>query len=263
MDGNRTPLEVHPVIGLSYARSAPSYSDEYRSQIIELAERVQSYLLAGGADVIMLDASVDGVPDMHRLDGVVVMGGGDVDPELYHSEGDPSISCVDAAADRFESSLIRRAVESYTPVLGICRGMQVMNVAFGGSLIEDLGAESMHRSGSSETSMVDHPVQIVEDSLLFSLMRTPEIQVRSSHHQAVQRLANTLQVSAWAEDGVVEAIEAKHQPGVETPWVLGVQWHPEDKGTVPGQLETLTAALVKEAERNQLRKSDLMSAQSH
>lgn len=244
MDENRMPFEAHPVIGLSYTRSAASYSEKYRAKVIELAERAQSYLLAAGADVIMLDASVDGVPDMHRLDGVMVMGGGDVDPEMYHSEGHPSIGFVDAAADRFESSLMRRAVESLTPVFGVCRGMQVMNVAFGGSLIEDLGPETMHRSSSADGPMVDHPVQIVADSLLSSILGPGEASVRSSHHQAVQRLANSLQVSAWAEDGLVEAIEAKALPSGETPWVVGVQWHPEDLGTAAGQFEALITAFV-------------------
>lgn len=254
MDENRSPLEAHPVIGLSYARSAESYSEGYRAEIIGLAERAESYLLAAGADVIMLDASVDGVPDMHRLDGVVVMGGGDVDPSLYHSEGHPSISFVDSAADRFESSLVRRAVESYTPVLGICRGLQIMNVALGGSLIEDLGEGTIHGTATADAAMADHSVQVVEETLLSTILGVGDITVRSSHHQAIQRLANTLQVSAWAPDGVVEGIEAKSHSDGTTPWAVGVQWHPEEAGTQPGQFEALVTAFIAAATEKQIAK---------
>ncbi|MFI8292701.1 gamma-glutamyl-gamma-aminobutyrate hydrolase family protein [Streptomyces sp. NPDC085614] len=151
-----------------------------------------------------------------RLDGVVVAGGADVEPVRYGAAPDPRTGPPARARDAWELALIEAALASGTPLLGICRGMQLLNVALGGTLIQ-------HLDGHVEAVGVigRHTVKPVPGTLYASL--APELaEVPTYHHQAVDRLGRGLVPSAYAEDGTVEAVEL-----AEPAWALGVQWHPE------------------------------------
>ncbi|PSM40003.1 gamma-glutamyl-gamma-aminobutyrate hydrolase [Streptomyces dioscori] len=152
-----------------------------------------------------------------RLDGVVIAGGPDVDPARYGAERDPRCGPEARARDSWELALIEAALASGTPVLGICRGMQLLNVALGGTLVQ-------HIDGHVEAVGVfgRHAVKPVPGSLCADLLDTESSSVPTYHHQAVGRLGTGLVASAFAEDGTVEAVELPG-PG----WALGVQWHPE------------------------------------
>lgn len=158
------------------------------------------------------------------VDGLILAGGGDLDPAAYGGAKHETIYNLDAGRDALELALARRIVETGTPTLAICRGLQVLNVALGGTLIEHLpdhvGDAVAHRAPPREPT--PHAVRIDADSLLARVAGVTEMSPLSWHHQAVKRLAPGLRAVAHAPDGTIEAIEADRHP-----WLLAVQWHPE------------------------------------
>ena len=161
------------------------------------------------------------------LDGLLLAGGGDVDPRFYGEEPHPKLGDVDPERDRVELLLLRWAFEDDLPVLAICRGIQMLNVAAGGTLYQDIAAQcpwavrhNYYRSWPRDHRA--HQVGIERGTRLFHLLGTPRVAVNSMHHQAVKDLAPGFQVSARAEDGLIEGIES-----LEHSFMLGVQWHPE------------------------------------
>jgi len=172
---------------------------------------------AGGLAVMLPpDDPAQAAATVARLDGVVVAGGPDVDPVRYGAERSPRTGPAAPERDAWELALIRAALASGTPLLGICRGLQLLNVALGGTLVQ-------HIDGHVKDAGVfgHHEVTPVPGSLYAGVV--PEVTaVPTYHHQAVERLGDGLRASAHAADGTVEAIEL---PG--SSWVLGVQWHPE------------------------------------
>ncbi|MBN1448843.1 MAG: gamma-glutamyl-gamma-aminobutyrate hydrolase family protein [Bacteroidetes bacterium] len=157
--------------------------------------------------------------------GILLPGGGDPDPALYGRPELLPFCAVDAERDRLEFSVIRWAVEHELPVLGICRGLQVMNVALGGSLIADLpsaGYDIHHRTGDEDRV---HDIDIARDSFLHRITRSGGDTVNSAHHQGVDIVAPRLRVSARSEDGLPEALEWKHTE--DKPFLLLLHWHPE------------------------------------
>jgi putative glutamine amidotransferase len=156
------------------------------------------------------------------LDGLILTGGGDVDPASYGEPRHELSTRIVAERDAHEMELTRHAFASGKPVLAICRGMQILNVTLGGSLFQDLITAGCDDHRLTEPARRSHEVTIVPDSLLASAVGATSMRVNSLHHQAVNRLGQHLQPVALAPDGTVEAIEFAG-PG----WALGVQWHPE------------------------------------
>ncbi|WP_330237438.1 gamma-glutamyl-gamma-aminobutyrate hydrolase family protein [Streptomyces sp. NBC_00566] len=166
-----------------------------------------------------------------RLDGVVVAGGPDVDPARYGAERTPRCGPPAPERDAWELALIEAALAARVPLLGVCRGMQLLNVALGGTLVQ-------HLDGHAETVGVygAHPVRPVPGTL-YAAIEPDDTSVPTYHHQAVDRLAPGLIPSAHAADGTIEAVELPPAEG----WVLGVQWHPE-MGTDERVMRALIAA---------------------
>ncbi len=161
-------------------------------------------------------------------DGVVIGGGCDVDPARYGQavRSDANVE-VDPDRDTTDFALLDWALRSRTPTLAICRGLQVVNVAFGGTLIQDLPSERpsevVHETAEkNDKTRLDHTVRLAPGTRLAKIAAAPELPVNSRHHQAIERPAPGLTVSAVAPDGVIEALE------VADPWMLAVQWHPEN-----------------------------------
>ncbi len=161
-----------------------------------------------------------------RLDGLLLSGGGDIDPALYGALKTEHVSGIDAIRDQTEITLCKDALDTHKPLFGICRGTQLMNVALGGTLYRDI---SENPNADRHTFYPDlphdlraHAVQLAEDSLISTILKQPQIMVNSLHHQACRDVATPLRVVASSPDGMVEALEMP-----EHPFALSVQWHPE------------------------------------
>jgi putative glutamine amidotransferase len=198
---------------------------EQRGRPAEVVNRayVGAVVDAGGLPIILPvleDHHVDAVLDL--LDALVLSGGGDIDPAIYGQVAAPEVYGVHTGRDRWELALVRAALERDMPVLGICRGAQVLNVALGGTLIQDLPAitDHIHRADDRGAEVV-HPIA-VRSGLLARVLGGTTVGANTLHHQAVGRLATGLRAAAWAQDGTIEAIEFEDGRSV-----LGVQWHPE------------------------------------
>jgi putative glutamine amidotransferase len=158
-----------------------------------------------------------------RFDGLLLPGGGDIDPALYGEEAVPEVAYVSPARDGYEIPVVRHAVESGLPTLAICRGVQVLNVALGGTLhqhISDREGLIPHRTDDGDAGVM-HSVQVEAGSRLAEVLGATEVDGYSHHHQALDRIAPGLRVVATAPDGTVEAVET------EAGWVIGIQWHAE------------------------------------
>jgi putative glutamine amidotransferase len=180
---------------------------------------------AGGMALILPpDDEVGANPDvvLDLLDGLLLAGGSDIDPATYGAERSPRTEAVYPMRDRFELALARRALERDLPLLGICRGMQLLNVAAGGTLVQHLGGFGPHRP--TPGTYGDHEVELEPGSLAERATCSDRSFVKSHHHQAVDRVGDGLVVSGRAaHDGLVEAVEAP-----ERRFALGVLWHPEE-----------------------------------
>ena len=197
---------------------------------------------SAGADVVILPPDNDAAV-LDRLDGLALAGGADVDAQLYGAEPHPTADIPRESRDTSELALYRRARELGMPVLGICRGMQLMVVAHGGTLVQnvpDLQTDTVHRERPG--TFVEHHATFDAASLAGSLFGPGPVIVNSSHHQSVDS-AGDLTVSGWADDGTVESCE---DPKAD--FCIGVQWHPEhpDRRTADGPL---LAAFVDAARR--------------
>ncbi len=208
------------------AVTAPRRTDHGRERVALNAAYVDALARAGLVPLVVpptLDP--DRAPAvLAHLSGLVLSGGGDIEPARYGAGPHAKLEDPDDARDALEIALIAAARERRLPVLGICRGIQILNVALGGTLYRDLPSE---RSGPIDHAdeAGRHGLRVEPDTLLHRTVRTLAASVNSRHHQAIRDLAPVLRATAWAEDGVIEAVEAANGAGG---WTLAVQWHPED-----------------------------------
>jgi putative glutamine amidotransferase len=192
------------------------------------AAYVRSVAGAGGVPLILsqLMAPADVGVALQACDGLLLTGGEDVDPEHYREAPSPKLGTVDRERDQFELALFAAARERGLPVLGICRGIQLINVALGGTLYQDLPSERAsevnHDPKAARTGRTHH-VRLAAGSRAASVIGVDRLVPNSFHHQAIKQLAPGLVASGWADDGVIEAVES-----AEGPWLLAVQWHPEE-----------------------------------
>jgi putative glutamine amidotransferase len=182
-------------------------------------------------DVDLIRATVE------RCDGMVLLGGGDVSPSQYGREITARLFGVDEFIDAFEIAAVQHAVALDLPVLAICRGHQILNVALGGTLIQHLENYEVHRDTM-------HDVQLTQDSLVAEAMGTTQPMTHSFHHQAIETAAPSLAVVGHSSDGTIEAVQ--HSTST---WVIGVQWHPEDTAEEDPANQGLFNALVQRATR--------------
>jgi putative glutamine amidotransferase len=186
-----------------------------------------TWMQGDGVEIIILSYRSQNKSDFARCDGFLLSGGVDMHPSGYGNERTdyPWATSFNEPRDAFEIEVFHFACIHKKPVLAICRGLQLVNAALGGNLIQDLQEQgfSNHRKGSEADG--EHTISVEMNSLLFSIAGQSQGFVNSAHHQGLDRIAESLRVSAWSEDQVVEAIE--YIDFDQKPFFLGVQWHPE------------------------------------
>jgi putative glutamine amidotransferase len=240
-DGGVNPAARLSVVIVTHERP---HAPEYHSYSTLLVSRAVAAAQSAGWAVDVVAAQDEGrEATLRRTDdagALVILGGEDIAPEFYGgSRGYRGEGAHAERADEAQLALVHRAIERSTPLLGVCRGHQIIDVALGGTLIQDLGEGSAHRHDDVpiERVMSTHAVHVAPRSrLLEGLGAIAE--TRSAHHQAVDRLGEGLVVAARASDGLIEAIEHETAP------IVGVQWHPEDPGAPRGQLAALLGTLT-------------------
>ena len=183
-----------------------------------LTENYFAAVEAAGAEAVALPPGAPLPSALDGIDGVVLKGGQDIDPALYHEENTASVQC-DRAEDERELMVLRYAVFRRIPVLGVCRGMQLMNVFFGGTLIQDVERTDLHTWEDGKDRV--HVTRVKRGSFLHQIYQEERITVNSAHHQAIRQLGAGLVPVQWTGDGVIEAVAHVSLP------VFGVQWHPE------------------------------------
>lgn len=218
---------MRPVIGLTaQPKESISAGNPLDSHVLGHTY-TDSVLRAGGLPVLLVP-----VPDqdiatvLDAVDGIVLTGGGDIDPARYAEVNSGSAARIDFDRDEFEIELVHHAKQRRMPMLAICRGIQVLNVALGGTLIQDIGTEigSHTHDRIGEEAYVSHQaVKIEPGCVIAQIVGDTELMVNSIHHQAIKELGDGLAAIAWAEDGIIEAVE--HE---DSAWpLIAVQWHPE------------------------------------
>ena len=227
-----------PLIGLTTYPPGPGHGHHTPQNYVD------AVLRAGGMPVLLPHIGSDNVDDwINRLDGLVLIGGGDIEPSRYDGGEHPTIYNLNPKRDDTELALTRAALAQKLPTLAICRGLQLVNTVQGGTLhlhLPDVvGEHTLHRAPPREP--IQHPVNIAADSQLASLLGE-QCHTSSWHHQAIDQLGEGLRAVAWAPDGVIEAIEM-----ADMPQLTAVQWHPEITATTDLQQQALFDHLVAQA----------------
>ncbi len=232
---------MKPVIGITVRKE----TDKGTTFLKVDANNTNAIVLSGGIPFMMALTDNEDVIDeyINMVDGIYFTGGNDISPETYGEEVTELVGTLVAERDEFEIKLYKKAEECDMPMLGVCRGHQIMNVASGGTLYQDIYAQRSNTIGHSpEKSMGEnntHTVRISEESKLHSALNTNMLATNSIHHQAVKDVAGGYKISAVAEDGIIEGIESE-----KLTFALGVQWHPEDMFELCSESKMIYKALI-------------------
>ena len=232
-----------PAIGVTIENARPPDAEVFRLR----DDYVRSVEKAGGLPLVLAPGRAEDAPEfLDRVDGLLLTGGADVDPRLYGAERHRTVERVVPERDAFEIALVREALRRDLPLLAICRGQQVLNVASGGTLVQDIPSQ-IPGSGAHDPDVerweTAHEVEILPETRLREILGAERVAVNSFHHQSVERLGEGLVLSARSPDGVVEGIEARDRRR----FALGVQWHPESFWDHPPGFDRLFQALVRTA----------------
>ncbi|SJN12694.1 Glutamine amidotransferase, class I [Leucobacter sp. 7(1)] len=224
-----------PRIGVAGMLSNQIHGLRFDGSVVASAV-LRSVVRAGGEPLTLFAEGPSPADERLRgIDGLLLPGGFDIDPARYGQDALPTTVTADfAAQDQFEADLLAAAIDAGIPVLAICRGFQLLNVEHGGTMVQDLPADSVHRNSV-------HPVDLAPDSALAAALGVTSLAVSSYHHQAVDVVGIGLRVVGRAADGIVEALEHERAE------MLAVQWHPEDTSATDPTQQALFDWLVERA----------------
>jgi putative glutamine amidotransferase len=218
---------MNPIIGITSRQPViPTSGGELQAHVVN-SVYTEAVRRSGGTPILLPPVDPAEAPRLlDRIDGLVLSGGGDIDPAFYGGKLHDDMYAIDARRDEFEFALVREAQRRLLPTFAICRGMQVVNVALGGSLIEDIPSEvgSMDHAVRGPGVVDCHQTVTLEpESLVAAAIGNTETCVNSIHHQAVRRVGAGLRPVGWTSDGIIEALDP-----LDHDWpLLAVQWHPE------------------------------------
>ena len=245
---------ARPVIGMSTGRMAVDYGPvpQYPLTYVPV-DYVAAILEAGGLpmplalhDVGLYEGAV--AEQLAHCDGLLLSGGVDISPAAYGEQPHPELNATTPDRDDHELALLAEARRRGIPILAICRGIQLVNVAYGGTLYQDIPSQrpdAIQHSQRSARHLPAHEVTVTETSRLYGLVGG-SIMVTSFHHQAVKDLGANLHVVATAPDGIIEAVEA-----TDHPWLMAVQWHPEMSHSADAPSQAIFTAFVAQCTRHQ------------
>ena len=231
-----------PIIGIT---GAYVKHNNYMEGVYVHHDYHKSVAANGGIPIILPFLNPElGLETLSICDGIILSGGEDVDPKFYEQDPHRNLGPTTSERDLVEIAIVKYALENNIPLLAICRGVQILNVALGGTLIQDIHSqvkEPIQHSQKIDRSRDTHWVTISKDSKLYQVLGSDRIRVNSLHHQAIDRIANDLRVIAQSSDGIIEAVEYIHP----TTFTIGVQWHPESMATTNNMMNSLFAEFIK------------------
>lgn len=232
---------MKPLIGVT------SYESDRKGYHTINTNYINSVFDAGGIPVIIpiIPNEEDFEIYLSRLDGIIFSGGIDVSPLIYNENPLKEVNVISQVRDDYEMGLMKKAFEMNIPVLGVCRGHQLANVILGGTLYQDLNSQVPNVLGHApKVEFMDefyHSINIDKDSKLYEIMGEEKLFVNSLHHQAIKELGNNLKITAYSQDGIIEAIES-----TDDRFFIGVQFHPEALARRHPQFSKLFKALIDE-----------------
>jgi putative glutamine amidotransferase len=235
-------LNKKPIIGIT---GAYVKHNEYMEGAYVHQDYQKSVAANGGIPIIIPFITPETALETLRLcDGIILSGGEDVDPKFYGQDPHRNLGPTTTERDLTEIAIVKYVIENDIPLLAICRGVQILNVALGGTLIQDISSqvkEPIQHTQKIERSRDIHWVTICKDSKLFQIVGSDRVRVNSLHHQAIDRIASELRIVAQSSDGIIEAVEYSHQ----SRFVMGVQWHPESMANTNDAMNNLFASFIK------------------
>ena len=229
-------MNKKPIIGIT---GAYVNHNEYMEGVYVHQDYHKTVAANGGIPIILPFINPEIALEMLPLcNGIILSGGEDVDPQVFHQDPHRDLGPTIFERDLVEIAIVKYAIENNIPLLAICRGVQILNVALGGTLIQDIPSqvkEPIQHSQKVDRSKDTHWVNISKDSNLFQVIGSERVRVNSLHHQAIDTVADDLRVVAQSADGIIEAVEYIHP----TTFTVGVQWHPESMASNNQEMNNL------------------------
>jgi putative glutamine amidotransferase len=237
-------MRKKPIIGIT---GAYVKHNEYMEGVYVHHDYHKSVAANGGIPIILPYINPEiALETLGLCDGIILSGGEDVDPQLFGQDPHHQLGPTTPERDLAEIAMVKYALENNIPLLAICRGVQILNIALGGTLIQDIPSQveaPIQHSQKIDRSRDTHWVTISRDSRLYEIVGSERVRVNSLHHQAIDRVADDLRVVAQSSDGIVEAVEYIHP----STFTVGVQWHPESMARTNSEMNNMFAEFIKKS----------------